>query len=80
MSSTPPMTVQQAQSLLKKIVNAKNGDELQKIVAENVMWCDGVFFAELDSVIDEYKSRGDTASAEKLKALGDYMARLRFMI
>lgn len=80
MASTPPMTVQQAQSLLKKIVNAKNGDELQKIVADNVMWCDGVFFAELEAVIEAYQQRGDTGSAQKLKALGDYMARLRFMI
>ncbi len=80
MASTPPMTVQYAQDLLRKIINAKNGDELHKIISDNVMWCDGVFFAELDNMVEEYRNRGDETSARKLKDVGDFMARLRFMI
>lgn len=78
--SSHKMTIQEAQKLLRKIIQAKNGDELHKIVSSNIMWCDGVFFAELENLVEQYRSRGDTASASKLKELGDYMARLRFMI
>ena len=80
MAASPTMTVQQARDLLRKLVAASDGDELKKIVADHIMWCDGTFFAELDSLVEEFHRRGDDASAAKLKALGDYMARLRFMI
>ncbi len=79
-SATPPMTIQYAQDLLRKIINAKDGDALHKIIADNVMWCDGVFFAELENMVAEYHQRGDEISARKLKEVGDFMARLRFMI
>lgn len=74
------MTIQESQKLLRKLIQAKDEDELQKIVASNVMWCDGVFFAELERFVEMYTERGDKNSAHKLKELGDYMARLRFMI
>ncbi|MFQ5577751.1 MAG: hypothetical protein ACE5G8_12285 [Anaerolineae bacterium] len=80
MAATPTMTVQQAHDLLRKIVNAPDGDELKQIIAANVMWCDGMFFAELERMVDTFTARGDASSAQKLKAVGDYMARLRFMI
>ncbi|HEY86352.1 MAG TPA: hypothetical protein G4N96_14705 [Chloroflexi bacterium] len=80
MSSTPAMTLQAAHALLKQLTEAKDGDELQKIISENIMWCDGVFFSELDLLTTEFKRRGDESSAAKLKEVGDYMARLRFMI
>ena len=80
MSSTSPMTVQVAHKILRKIITAKDGDELQKVIANNIMWCDGVFFAELEGLIAEFKERGDESSAAKLKEVGDYMARLRFLI
>lgn len=80
MATKTPMTIQNAHQLLRKIINAKDGDELHKIVSENVMWCDGVFFAELDKMVDEFTDRGDETSARKMKEVGDFMARLRFMI
>ncbi len=80
MSSTPTMTVKTAHALLKQLIEAKDGDALQKIISENIMWCDGVFFSELDRLVAEFKRRGDASSAAKLKEVGDYMARLRFMI
>lgn len=80
MSTTPPMSIQDAHKLLKKIVDAKTGDELKKIISSNVMWCDGIFFAELEKMVTEFHRRGDERSAEKLKEVGDFMARLRFMI
>ena len=80
MSSAGVMTHQQAQALLKKIVQAKDKDELQKIVSDNISSCDGVFFAELEAMVENFRARGDESSARKLKELGDYMARLRFMI
>ncbi|MEM7035052.1 MAG: hypothetical protein AAF629_36275 [Chloroflexota bacterium] len=80
MSSNSNMTVQEADKLLRKIVNAKNGDELKTVVSRNVHVCDGVFFAQLDSLVEEYERRGDSNSARQLKQVGDYMARLRFMI
>lgn len=80
MSSAGVMTHQQAQALLKKIVQAKDKDELQKIISDNISSCDGVFFAELEAMVDNFRARGDESSAHKLKELGDYMARLRFMI
>ncbi|MCB0194539.1 MAG: hypothetical protein KDJ65_21495 [Anaerolineae bacterium] len=80
MSTPGTMTYQQARALLKKLINAKDKDELQRVISNNVSSCDGVFFAELEAVVDQFRAKGDEASAQKLKALGDYMARLRFMI
>jgi hypothetical protein len=80
MDSPGTMTYQQAQALLKKIIQAKDKDELQKIVSDKIIACDGVFFAEFEGMVERFRVKGDEASAHKLKALGDYMARLRFMI
>lgn len=80
MTGTGMMTHQQAQALLKKIIRAKDRDELQQVVANNISSCDGVFFAELEGLVEQFRARGDELSAQKLKELGDYMARLRFMI
>jgi len=80
MSSSSTMTFQAAQKLLRKIVNAKDAKELERVISANIHICDGVFFAQLDGLVEEYKRRGDAHSAEQLKQVGDYMARLRFMI
>lgn len=80
MSAAGTMTYQQARALLKKLINAKDKDELQKLISSNVSSCDGVFFAELEATVEQFQARGDEASAQKLTQLGDYMARLRFMI
>ncbi len=74
------MTYQQARTLLKKIVQAKDKDELQTIISNNLSSCDGIFFAELENVVENFRARGDENSARKLHELGDYMARLRFII
>ena len=75
-----PMTHEQAREVIQKIIRAKDGTELHKIISDHLSWCDGVFFAELEAVVEEFRARGDESSARKLKELGDYMARLRFMI
>jgi hypothetical protein len=80
MNDSGVMTYQQAQALLKKIIQAKDKDELQEVISNNISACDGVFFAELEVMVERFQAKGDEASAHKLKALGDYMARLRFMI
>jgi len=80
MSTPGTMTYKQAQALLKKIIQAKDKDELQKIISSNISACDDVFFAELEATVENFRARGDETSARKLKELGDYMARLRFMI
>ncbi len=74
------MTHQEAQKLLKKITQAKNKDELQQVISNNVSQCDGVFFAELEALVEAFRARNDENSARKLKEVGDFMARLRFMI
>ena len=74
------MTHQEARRLLKKLIEAKDKDELQRVVSNNVSQCDGVFFAELEAMVEQFKARNDLSSAQKLKELGDFMARLRFMI
>jgi len=48
------MTHQQARDLVKQIVQAKDRDELQKIIGDNISWCDGVFFAELEETVDRF--------------------------
>lgn len=80
MSIAGSMTYKQAQDLLKKIIQAKDRDELQTLISNNISACDGVFFAELEAMVERFRAKGDEASARKLKELGDYMARLRFMI
>ncbi len=80
MTSAGTMTYQQAQALLKKIIRAKDKDELQGVISNNISACDGIFFAELEAKVEHFRATGDESSAHKLKELGDYMARLRFMI
>ncbi len=80
MTSAGSMTYQQAQALLKEIVQATDRDELQTIISHNISSCDGIFFAELEAMVENFRAKGDESSAQKLKELGDYMARLRFMI
>jgi hypothetical protein len=80
MTSGGTMTYQQARTLLKKIVQAKDKEELQKVISSNISACDGVFFAELEAMVENFRAKGDEASAQKLEAVGDFMARLRFMI
>ncbi len=75
-----PMTHQQARELIKKIVQAKDKTELQQIISDHISWCDGVFFAELEATVEQFRARNDESSARKLKEVGDLMARLRFMI
>ncbi len=74
------MTRQQARELVKEIVQAKDKAELQTIIGRNISRCDSLFFAELEAVVEQFRVRGDESSARKLKELGDFMARLRFMI
>jgi hypothetical protein len=74
------MTHQEAQDLLKDIIQAKDKDELQGVISRNVSRCDGVFFAELEKVVEQFRAKNDEGSARKLKEVGDFMARLRFMI
>ena len=74
------MTHQEAQTLIKEIIRAKDKEELQNIISLNVSRCDGVFFAELENTVEQFRAKNDESSARKLKELGDYMARLRFMI
>jgi len=74
------MTHQEAQTLVKKIIKARDRDELQKLIGDHISACDGVFFAELEGVVEQFKARNDVNSARKLKEVGDFMARLRFMI
>ncbi|MEW5956085.1 MAG: hypothetical protein AB1801_00050 [Chloroflexota bacterium] len=78
--SSGVMSHSQARDLVKKIIQAKDRDELQKIIGDNISACDGVFFAELEAVVEQFRAREDDASARKLKEVGDFMARLRFMI
>ena len=80
MSSPGTMTHQQAQALVKRIIQARDKDELQQIIGDNISACDGVFFAELEAAVERFRARGDESSAGKLKEVGDFMARLRFMI
>ncbi|OQY46217.1 MAG: hypothetical protein B6242_08405 [Anaerolineaceae bacterium 4572_78] len=74
------MMIQEANDLLKKICSAKNVHEVQLIINDNIMWCDGVFFSQLDLLVQEFERRADDKSASALKGVGDIMARQRFMI
>jgi hypothetical protein len=74
------LTHQEARNLLKKIIQAKDKAELQQVISQNVSQCDGVFFAELAGLVESYRAENDLSSAQKLQEVGDFMARLRFMI
>ncbi len=80
MSSPETVARQHAQALLKEIIQAKDKDQLQKVIGDNISSCGSMFFAELEAVVEDFQARGDETSARKLKEVGDFMARLRFMI
>lgn len=74
------MTQKQAQELIRKIIQARDKESLQQLIADHIGWCDGVFFAELEAAVEQFRANDDAESARKLKEVGDFMARLRFMI
>ncbi len=80
MTSGMSMSRRQARELVKEIIQAKDKAELQTIIGRNISHCDSLFFAELEAVVEQFRARGDESSARKLKEVGDFMARLRFMI
>lgn len=74
------MTEEQARDIIRKLASAKDKEELQKRIGQYISVCDDVFFSVLSDIVEEKREGGDELNARKLQAMGDMMARLRFLI
>jgi hypothetical protein len=74
------MTEDQALDIIQQLTEAKNREELQKLIGRYISACDDVFFRVLSDTVEQMRERGDELDARKLQEMGDMMARLRFLI
>jgi hypothetical protein len=74
------MTDEQAVDIIKQLTEARNREELQKLIGRYISACDDVFFRVLSDTVEQMRARGDELDARKLQEMGDMMAGLRFLI
>jgi hypothetical protein len=74
------MTEEQARDIIRKLASAKDKEELQKLIGKYISVCDDVFFRVLSDIVEQKREEGKEPDARKLEAMGDMMARLRFLI
>ncbi len=58
----------------------KSKEELQEKMGENMSRLDSTFFSVVNEVAAQLRAQGKADAARHLSAIGDSLARLRFMI
>jgi hypothetical protein len=74
------MTQQEALELIRKLLKAKDEDELMQIVGLHLSSLDGVFFATADAAVRQLERDGKTSAANALRGLADRMLRMKTLI
>ena len=52
------MTHQEAQTLVKKLIQARDKEELQTLISRHVSQCDGVFFESWADIASDFQPAG----------------------
>ncbi len=74
------MTQQEALELIRKLLKAKNEDELMELVSLNLPALDGVFFSTADAAVRQLERDGKPSAANALRGLTDRMLRMKTLI
>src|SRR5712692_9234386 len=74
------MTDQESIALIKELIAVKSKEELQQKMGENLSRVDSTFFSVVNEVAAHLRAQGKADAARQLNAIGDSLARLRFMI
>jgi hypothetical protein len=74
------MTQQEALELIRKLLKAKDEDELVQLVSLNLSSLDGVFFSTADAAVRQLERDGKPSAANALRGLTDRMLRMKTLI
>lgn len=74
------MTPEEALELIRKMLKAKNDEELTQLISLNLSRLDGVFFGVLNQSIEQLKQDGKLSIATALESLGGTILRMRTLI
>ncbi len=74
------MTPEEALELIRKMLKAKNDEELTQLISLNLSRMDGVFFGVLNQSIEQLKQDGKLSIATALESLGGTILRMRTLI
>ena len=74
------MTYEDSLSLIRALMAAKSTEELQDTMGAHMSEVDATFFSTVNQVVARLHERGKHDAARQLIAVGDSLARLRFMI
>lgn len=74
------MTQQEALELVRKMLKAKDEDELMQLISLNLPSLDGVFFSTADAAVRQLERDGKPSAANALRGLTDRMLRMKTLI
>jgi hypothetical protein len=74
------MTYEESLSLIRELMAAKSTEDLQEKMGAHMSQVDATFFSTVNQVVVRLHERGKHDAARHLSAVGDSLARLRFMI
>ena len=74
------MTYPESVTLIKELMAVKSKEELQQKMGDNMGRVDSTFFTVVNDVVAQLRKQGKADAAQHLSAIGDSLARLRFMI
>jgi hypothetical protein len=74
------MSPEEAIDLIRKMLKAKNDEELTQLISLNLSKFDGVFFGVLNQSIEQLKQEGKPSIATALESLGGTILRMRMLI
>jgi len=74
------MPKHEAVDLIKKLMKAKNDDELLQLVSLHLSSLDGVFFSTADAAVRQLERDGKVGAANALRGLTDRMLRMKTLI
>ncbi|MCA1553785.1 MAG: hypothetical protein LC737_05360 [Chloroflexi bacterium] len=74
------MTYDEAVQLIRELMSATSKEELQTRIGDNLPRVDATFFQTVNQVVTRLHTQGKHDAARHLSAIGDSLARLRFII
>lgn len=74
------MTQQEAVDLIRKLLKARNEDEVMQLVSLYLPSVDGTFFSTAEAAIRQLEGAGKQSAAVALRSLSDRMLRMKTLI
>ncbi len=74
------MTYDESIVLIRELMSVKSKEELQDKMGDYLSRVDATFFSTVNQVVARLHAQGKPGAAQQLGAIGDSLARLRFMI